>query len=138
MTDYAPHQVGRWMSTRLVTTTPKTLVAEALDVMEDHRIRHLPVIEGERLVGLLSNRDAVRLLRGRGPRSPERATVGEVMTHGRLHRAAPSDTVRETTEVMCREKISAMPVVTGDRLVGMVTTEDLLWAFLEAPRDLED
>lgn len=152
----SPTRVGHWMSTDLVTTRPETALGDAMDLMNERRIRHLPVMEGSRLVGLLSNRDAVRCLLappdpdededdeddredGEGdreqaaPRHPLTGTrVSDVMTGGHLHLATPQTLVREAAELMCREKINALPVVQGERLVGIVTSEDLLWAFLES------
>lgn len=132
---YEPTRVGRWMSADVVTIDPKASVHEALEVMTDHRIRHLPVIERGELVGILSNRDAVRCALQTSPRKgwePAReTTVREVMTTGRLHSVTPLALVQDAAELLAREKVSALPVVQGKKLVGIVSNEDLLWALLD-------
>lgn len=132
---YEPTRVGRWMSADVVTIGPTATVHEALELMTDHRIRHLPVIEDGEVVGLLSNRDAVRCALQSSPRKgwqPARETrVRDVMTTGRLHSVTPLALVLDAAELMAREKVSALPVVQGKKLVGIVTSEDLLWALLE-------
>lgn len=55
--------VSEIMTKRLVTVTPKMRIAEALNLMSEHKLRRLPVVEGEKLVGLLSLRDIIDLYR---------------------------------------------------------------------------
>lgn len=133
--DEAEIVVGRWMSTELKTVTPESLLADALDLMTNHRIRHLPVEAGGELVGILSTRDAYRAAMRPSPREGfdalQETKVSDVMTRAPLHTAHPADRVREAAERLCREKVSALPVVEGTRLVGIVTSEDLLWALME-------
>lgn len=132
---FEPTRVGRWMSADVVTIDPSATVHEALEVMTDHRIRHLPVVDHGDLVGILSNRDAVRCALQASPRKgwePTRATkVRDVMTTGRLHIVTPLALVMDAAELLAREKVSALPVVQGKKLVGIVSNEDLLWALLD-------
>jgi acetoin utilization protein AcuB len=133
---YEPTRVGRWMSSDVVTIRPERTVRDALELMTDHRIRHLPVVDEEgRLVGMLSSRDATRCSLQPSPRKgwePAKGTkVREVMTTGRLHSVGPNSLVVDAAEVALREKISALPVLRGEELVGIVTNEDLLWALLD-------
>ena len=125
-----PRYVARWMSKDLLTTTPDATLEDALQRMEERRIRHLPVVDGGKLVGLLSDRDVRHSLAGEGTQSP----VREVMTpYPKLRCVSPGTLVRDAAELLCREKISSLPVVQGETLAGIVTSEDLLWAFLEQP-----
>jgi acetoin utilization protein AcuB len=125
-----PRFVARWMSKDLETTTPAAALEDALEKMERRRIRHLPVIDEEKLVGLLSDRDTRRCLGGEG----DAVLVRDVMTpYPKLRCVERGTLVRDAAEVICREKISSLPVVAGEQLVGIVTSEDLLWAFLEIP-----
>lgn len=132
---YEPTRVGRWMSADVVTIDPTASVHEALEVMTDHRIRHLPVVDHGELVGILSNRDAVRCALQTSPRKgwePARATkVRDVMTTGRIHSVTPLALVLDAAELLAREKVSALPVVQGKKLIGIVSNEDLLWALLD-------
>jgi acetoin utilization protein AcuB len=135
MTD-DPKRVSRWMSKELLTTTPGAVLEDALQTMSSNRIRHLPVIDGGRIVGLLSDRDARHCVDGGDAKSAAKTPVAEVMTGAdKLHLVDPSTLVREAAELLCREKISSLPVVAGDELVGIVTSEDLLWAFLDTTED---
>lgn len=133
---YEATRVGRWMSADVVTIDPDATVRDAMEVMTDHRIRHLPVVDdaGE-LVGILSSRDAVRCALQPSPRKGWEAARGthvrDVMTTGQLHCVTPLALVLDATELLCREKISALPVVQGKKLVGIVSSEDLLWALLD-------
>lgn len=132
---YEPTRVGRWMSADVVTVDPGASVHDALEVMTDHRIRHLPVVEDGALLGIISNRDAVRCALQASPRKgwePTRHTkVRDVMTTGDLRSVTPLALVLDAAELLAREKISALPVVQGRKLVGIVTSEDMLWALLD-------
>lgn len=127
-----PRFVARWMSRDLETTGPGTTLTDALEIMERRRIRHLPVLDEGKLVGLLSDRDTRRCL-GEG-KDADATKVRDVMTPGKSLRCVSSGaTVREAAELICREKINSLPVVQNETLVGIVTSEDLLWAFIEVP-----
>ncbi|RMG14861.1 MAG: CBS domain-containing protein [Planctomycetota bacterium] len=134
----APHDpVDRWMTQGVVATSPETVLFDAFELMQEHRIRHLPVLEGGDLVGMLSTRDALRILR-RAESEPARAGLQPLhRTRVREVMSSPVRTVdrhtpvREAIEILCREKISALPVLEGGEVVGIVTTEDLLWSTLE-------
>jgi len=120
------------MSRELETTAPGASLADALEVMERRRIRHLPVLEEGKLVGLISDRDTRRCLEG--GQTADAAKVGDVMTPAKKLRTVSSGaTVREAAELICREKINSLPVLLNETLVGIVTSEDLLWALLEEP-----
>ncbi len=135
MTD-DPKRVSRWMSKDLLTTTPEAILEDALQTMTSNRIRHLPVVKDGRIVGLLSDRDARRCIDDASSKGVEKTPVREVMTAAdKLHLVDPSTLVRAAAELLCREKISSLPVVAGNDLVGIVTSEDLLWAFLDAPEE---
>ena len=133
MIDDDPQLVRRWMSADLVTVSPSTMLGDALETMEALRVRHLPVVDEGWLVGLLSDRDARRCVEAGADRSPAETPVREVMTAAEELRVVhPTTLVREAAELLCRAKISSLPVVEGKELVGLVTTEDLLWALVEA------
>lgn len=133
MIDDDPQRVRRWMSAGVVTVLPNTVLSDALETMDALRCRHLPVVDGGKLVGLLSDRDVRRCVEAGASRSTEETSVREVMTAaGALRVVHPTTLIREAAELLCREKISSLPVVEGKELVGLVTSEDLLWALVEA------
>jgi acetoin utilization protein AcuB len=107
-----------------------TLAAEPMTrkvLMCNERFRHLPVVSGGALIGVLSDRDILlraTLQDGRvcAPETP----VGEAATVW-PHVGAPDTDVCDLVRVMTEKKVDAVPVVEGtDRLVGLVTSTDLL------------
>lgn len=123
---YPAPVIGHWMSTGLITMKANKTLDEAKELMNEARIRHLLIVgpKGE-LVGILSSRDADR-------HGDLTAKIEAAMTpRAKLHVTDSYNTVRAAAESMCREKISALPVLQGEKLVGIVTSEDLLWALLQ-------
>lgn len=119
------------MSRPVVTVGPGTSLREAWELVRSRDFRHLPVVDGGRLVGILSDRD----LRDAAPSSLESRpeTVTFDRTPVRYVMMTPVETVgagepvEEAAALMLDRKVSALPVVNdqGD-LVGIVTTSDLL------------
>lgn len=128
------------MQTQVVTVTPTDSVAEALRRTKAGRFRHLPVVEGERLVGVVSDRD----LRASAPalvaeevRTLLEQTPVETVMHAQVIVAHPLDPVEEAARLMYEHKIGCLPVISGDRLVGIVTETDVLRWFVEVSGGLQ-
>jgi len=125
------------MTPDVLTATPGTTIAEALNVTRAHRIRHLPVLEDERLVGLVTERD-LRLAmppiwaeqRDELKRALHTRTVGEVMVRGPVT-ATPDTPIEEAARLMYDNRIGSLPILEEDRLVGILTETDLLRALAE-------
>ena len=130
-------KVREIMVGELVTLHVDEELSLASDIMNLARIRHLPIIEGDRLVGIISQRDLFRasLASVMGYNYAETrdhlksvsirdAMVKEVIT------VQPDTDICEAGEIMLDRKIGCLPVVEGDRLVGMVTETDMLRFFL--------
>ena len=112
------------MSRRLVTIGPDTPCQEARRLMDDHRIRHLPVVAGGRLCGMVSDRDVRSTL----PTSPGTVAAG-VMTPDPV--TVTSDTrIEHAARIMLDARFGSLPVV-DDTLVGLVTSTDILRAFVQ-------
>lgn len=121
------------MNRTLITVDTHASLRQAQRILDRRNIRHLFVMDGKRLVGIVTDRD----LRKAAPSSKSPLTtsereefmgelkVVEVMLR-KLITASPSTTVREAAKVMIREKIGCLPVVEGKTLVGIVTETDLL------------
>jgi acetoin utilization protein AcuB len=121
-----------------VTTLEETAtIGEALQIMEEKDIRHIPVVRGGEVVGMLSDRDLRSLglslvtdLQGIEKLQARFASrVSELMTSNVI-RVDPETDVREIVDVMIEEKISAVPVVDEDSgdLVGIVSHVDVMRA----------
>jgi CBS domain-containing protein len=133
----AQMKVRNIMAAELVTLRVDEELSLASDIMNLARIRHLPIVEGERLVGIISQRDLFRasLASVMGYDYAETrdhlksvaikdAMVKEVITVG------PDTGIQEAGRIMLEKKIGCLPVVEGDRLAGLVTETDILRCFL--------
>jgi acetoin utilization protein AcuB len=105
--------------------------------MQSRRIRHLPVVEGDRLVGIVTDRDLRTALpsplQKEGPAAWEVLSgtrVGEVMTKEVIS-AIPEMPMEDAAEIMLTRRIGALPVVHQGKLVGIITVTDVLRAFAE-------
>ena len=95
---------------------------EAAALMSDKGIRHLPVLEGDKVVGIVSDRD-FRRLRGQG--QLEFALVREFMTP-QPQVARVGEPLSSVALVLTSSRISALPVMEGERLAGIATTVDVM------------
>jgi len=113
-----------------ITVDAATTLCDAYELMQAKRIRHLPVLDGEALVGVVTDRD-LRLATSRlaeRPFPPE-ARVREVMSHP-VETANPRDPVERVASLMRERRIGCLPVMEEGRLVGIVTGANLLDAVL--------
>jgi acetoin utilization protein AcuB len=109
-------RVNEIMSKEIVTVAPTRAIGEARAAMKRARIHHMVVVDGRRAVGVVSERDLV------GPRG---RTVGDVMARS-VVAAKTTTTVKQAANLLRGHTIGCLPVYDGDRLVGIVTTTDLL------------
>jgi acetoin utilization protein AcuB len=127
------------MTRTVITAPPDTPVTAARALMSRERIRHLLVTDGDRLLGMVTDRD-IRLNLASPATSLSvwelnyllaRMTVGEVMTKS-LIVVDPERDARAAARIMLDHRIGALPVLEADRLVGIVTETDVVRAFAEA------
>jgi acetoin utilization protein AcuB len=131
-----PLRVGDIMSVSPVTITPSTSVHAAQALMQQRKIRHLPVLKDGRLVGMISDRD-IRLVLPSPATSLtvweirhllDKLTVGEVMTYF-VMTTAPDCPVTEAVGRMLGHRVGALPVVEDHQVIGILTRTDVLRAF---------
>ncbi len=115
------------MSTDLVTVSPQESARRAYELMRDRRFRHLPVVADGRLVGIVSDRDLRPVLLSPGLAG---ATVAEIMSEEPTT-IAPEAPVEDAASLIVVKKIGCLPVLDGERLVGIVTETDLLAVLVE-------
>ncbi|HEY7518834.1 MAG TPA: CBS domain-containing protein [Methylomirabilota bacterium] len=113
------------MTRRVVTLTSDASLAEARRLLDQHRIRHVPVVRDGRLVGIVSDRD----LRSAHATDARHATVDSVMTPAPIT-IGPRTRIEDAARLLVARKIGGLPVVDGDELVGIVTGDDLLRALI--------
>jgi CBS domain-containing protein len=112
------------MTRDVVTVRPDAMVREAARMMDDLNVGALPVCDGRRLVGIITDRDIVLRSTADGMR-PDATPVHVVMT-GEVCWCFENDPVDKIEDTMARRQIRRMPVVDQDKhLVGMITLGDL-------------
>lgn len=130
-------RVGTVMSTELLTIEQNEKLAEADELMRARRVRHLLVVDEEgTLMGVLSQRDVFHggLLKalGYGTRAKQMALdslrVKDAMTADPVT-TSPDATLREAARLMVDRKLGCLPVLAGDRLVGILTESDFARVF---------
>jgi acetoin utilization protein AcuB len=121
------------MQRELFTVGPATPLAEVARLLRRRGIRHVPVLDGGALVGIISDRDLKGALLAGGDLDAVLAdrAARDVMTR-EVITIAPMFPVEEAARIMVGEKISALPVTQHDRLVGIVTETDVLLLLITA------
>ena len=118
--------VGQIMSQKIVTISPDKRVGQALKLMQKHQIRHVPVMAHDRMVGWITSRDLREVLLAS---MLEDIKVGDVMVQAPIS-VTPDTEVEEAARLIHEHKIGGMPVMEGDKLVGVITMQDLISAFI--------
>lgn len=129
--------VRDYMTTSPITIGPSVPILDALEVMRKNKIRHLPVVDRGRLVGIITERDLLTV-------SPSPATtlsvfelnyllskmeVKEVMKTNPIT-VTPDCTIEEAALVMREHRIGCLPVLERENLVGIITQNDILDALI--------
>jgi acetoin utilization protein AcuB len=125
------------MTPHVHTVAPSTTIGEAIRMARTNGIRHLPVLEDERVVGIVTERD-LRLAapplwsehRDELLQALETKKVGEIMAR-RVITAGPDMPVEEAAKVLWENRIGCLPIIENETLVGILTETDLLRALVE-------
>lgn len=115
-------RLGEIMTREVKTAGPRESAEDAYRRMRLHRIRHLVVMEGKRVVGIVSERD---LGGSRGTAIRTGQTVEELMARD-VATATPETTIRQAANMLRGRTIGCLPVMESSKLVGIVTVTDLL------------
>ena len=125
------------MTEEVQAVTPQHTIADALALTRAHRIRHLPVVENDSVVGIVTERDLrlaappVWAVNGEEVREVlSSKKVGDVMGT-RVITVAPETPIEEAAKLLYENRIGCVPVLDNDRLVGILTESDLLRALVE-------
>jgi acetoin utilization protein AcuB len=117
--------VGKRMSQNLVTVTAEDLLIQARLRMQKGGFRRLPVVSDGELVGIITDRDT-REHAGYLDRTEVKAAMSKKPVT-----VTPATTLETAAQILLKRKIGGLPVVENGRLVGMITTSDVLQAFLD-------
>ncbi len=132
--------VGRIMHTDLVTITPDTTLVQARDIINEKQIKHLLVVDKkEELIGIISDRDlkqswaspATSLSAHELNYLLVKLTVEMIMVK-KIITIPPGTTIERAAQIMQENRISALPVVEDKKLVGIITTTDVMEVLLVA------
>ncbi|KGO96447.1 CBS domain-containing protein [Flavobacterium enshiense] len=114
-------------------------LTKAESLFKEHKIRHIPVVSGNKILGMLSYTDLLRISYADAADDEDEIidvtvynmfTIEQVMTK-RVITVTPETTIKETAEILANNEFHAVPVCEGDLLVGIVTTTDLIRYLIE-------
>ncbi len=132
-------KVANVMTKDVITVNVNNSLKEANDTFSKNNIRHIPVVSGETLIGILSKTDILRISfgdtfgdeqTGSDEAIFDMLSINQVMKHSPLT-VSSENTVKEAAEILADKEFHALPVVDNDKLVGIITTTDIIKYFLE-------
>ena len=126
-------RVADWMTEAVLAVETFDSIAVARRLMAKHRVNQLPVLDNDRLVGIVTDRDIrdaypTSLMINRAEeidRFADKITVEEVMTHD-VFVVRPDTALVTAVGLLRRHRIGAMPVIKDQKLVGIITRSDIL------------
>ena len=121
--------VRDWMSRAPVGVEPQCPVAKIVRVMRSQNIRHVLVLDGSRLAGVVSSRDVRARLGDEELRVTPDTPVAQLMTESPVT-VGPDVPLIEAARAMLDRKIGALPVLDGEQIIGILTKSDVLEALL--------
>ena len=108
----------------IFSISPEATVFEAIELMDNKNVGALLVMEADRLIGMISERDYTRKVMLRGKRSRE-TKVAEIMS-ANLTVTHPHEPVEKCLHLMTDKRIRHLPVLDGDKVVGIISIGDLV------------
>ncbi|MBU5364939.1 CBS and ACT domain-containing protein [Enterococcus devriesei] len=130
--------VRDFMTSELVTVSPKTKIFDAVDLMKKYDIHRLPVLENEQLVGLITEGTIQEALPSKATSLSvhevnyllNKTVVADVMIT-EVKTISPDAQLEDGIFLMRQNKINVLPVLEGEKLVGIITNNDIFDAFLK-------
>jgi len=139
-------KVRELMQSSVYTVHPDDMIDRVFFLLHYEKIRHLPVMEHKKVVGIVSDRDLYKAL---GPKSRSQGVeqqdgetslhviprkVRSIMRRGVITIGPDEDAAKAAT-MMARKKIGALPVTKGEKLVGIITATDILLTFAQERKE---
>ncbi|MCL6512082.1 MAG: CBS domain-containing protein [Anaerolineae bacterium] len=121
--------VGDWMTHNPVIVLPSTPLPDAYALMQERRVCRLPVMDGGRLVGIVTLGDLRQANATTDNPEAAKMRVELVMTEN-VVTVTPQTSLREAAKLMIKHKVSGLPVMDGSELVGMITESDIFRALM--------
>lgn len=120
-------KVKNWMKANPVTIERTALLQDAAELMEEHAIRHLPVVDDDQLVGFITQTDLRQYF---FPSMVEKIPVHEVMVANPIT-ISVNASIEKAARLIHDFKIGGLPVMDKQKLVGVITASDLVSGFIE-------
>ncbi len=133
------------MSKKLFTVGPEDMLDKVFYLFNFEAIRHLPVVEKGKVVGVLSDRDLKKILGPRKKVFTNKADGTQFTVHARKVRTimsrglttiGPDEQAADAAAIMAKKKIGCLPVVKKNKLVGMITSTDILRAYVKLSHEV--
>jgi len=124
-------QIANWMTRDPVCITRQDTLARAKELMDAGQFRRLPVIDNDKLVGIVTERDLRQHWDYLDSTKVDAAMTPDPVT------ITPRVTAEDVARLLLQHKIGGLPVVENGKLVGIVSTSDLLRAFLKVVQAAE-
>jgi len=126
--------VSSIMSTHLITVNAKDRLSIVGDIFEKMKIHHIPVVQANKMVGIISKSDFLQFMKGLGKNSSEKKINeirlnhynAEVIMTRDVVPLEPTDSINAALDIFVKNIFRALPVVKGDQLVGIITTYDII------------
>lgn len=130
--------VSSIMTKNVIKLNLSDTLTKAEGLFKKYHIRHIPVVNGNIIIGMLSYTDLLRISFADAVYDDEEIdvtvynmfSVEQVMARN-LVKVSPDNTIKEVAEILSKNEFHALPVVEGDLLVGIVTTTDLIKYLIE-------
>ena len=131
-------KVGNVMTRDVVTINVNDSLHNANNIFNAQKLRHLPVIANEHLVGILSQTDILRISFGNtfGEQNGGDEAIFDMLSINQIMKHSPitvnsNSTLKEAAQILAEKEFHALPVVDDDKLVGIITTTDIVTYFIE-------
>ncbi len=131
--------VGEVMSKKMITVKKSDSLKKAQDLMVEKSIRHLPVMDGKKLMGIITESDIRGAFMGKGAKTnsgkiqalnPSKMKVSDFMTHDPMV-VVPETHIEDAALIIYKYKIGALPVIKRNKLVGIISIMDILGIFVD-------
>lgn len=134
------------MSKKLFTVGPEDMLDKVFFLFNFEAIRHMPVVEKGKVVGVLSDRDLKKIMGARKKIVTDKVDGTQFTVHARKVRTimdrgvttiGPDEQAADAAAIMAKRKIGCLPVVKKGKLVGMITSTDILRAYVKLAHEVD-
>ena len=126
--------ISHLMTRNVITVHHGDPISKVRSLVRQHGVHHLPVVNGDQLIGIITWSDILRVSFGDAFGTDERtvdATLDHTLTLEQVMKKDPvtlpeTGTIREAAEILAKSEFHSLPIVNGGKVVGMVTSTDLI------------